>query len=263
MGSPDEDIRRLRARLCEQAFLFDDPDTYLAGVEDALAEMGRLYESPPHSVHARLSTASRRQDHLVEFYESDEFLVHSVVQFLTPTLGAGEAAIIVATRQHRDQSEAALTAAGFDVTGARECGHLVVLDSAQTLAAFLVDGTPDPARFRRCWANSSVGRQPAAALSGSTETWRHCCVRKATSPPRSRSKTSGTISPRPTPSRCCVPTRWAPSIGRRAPLCSEPCVTSTRRLFRARAIPSCLTPMTGCVQSRSYLRRRGQASPGA
>lgn len=148
MESGGEDIRRLRARLCEQAFLFDDPDTYMAGVEDALAAVVGLLGSPPDSVHARLSAASSRHDHLVEFYESDEFLVDSVVQFLAPALGTGEAAIIVATRQHRDQFEAALNAEGLDVAGAHESDQLVTLDAAQTLGVFMVDGAPDRARFR-------------------------------------------------------------------------------------------------------------------
>ncbi|MDP8927956.1 MAG: MEDS domain-containing protein [Actinomycetota bacterium] len=148
MDGAGEDVGRLRARLCEQALLFDDPDTYIAGVKDALAEVERLPSSAAGSLHARLSAASRRHDHLVEFYESDGFLVDSVVQFLAPALGAGEAAIVVATRAHRDKFEAALTAEGLDVTGAHARGQLAALDAAQTLAAFLVDGTPDPARFR-------------------------------------------------------------------------------------------------------------------
>lgn len=96
----------------------------------------------------RLAPESNPHRHLVEFYESDESLVDSVVQFLTPALEAGEAAIVVATRQHRHRFEAALAARGLDVTAPHQRSQLISLDAAQTLAAFMLDGAPDPARFR-------------------------------------------------------------------------------------------------------------------
>lgn len=148
MEPVDDNIRRLCARLCEQAVLFDSPETYVAGLEDALAAVVRLPGSATDPVLARFSAASWQHDHLVSFYESDEFLVDSISQFLTPALRAGEAAIIVATGQHREQFEAALTTEGLNATAAGENAQLVALDAAQTLSAFLVDGTPDPARFR-------------------------------------------------------------------------------------------------------------------
>ncbi|MFN2557275.1 MAG: MEDS domain-containing protein, partial [Nitriliruptorales bacterium] len=128
MDLTDEDVRRLRARMCEQASLFDNPDIYMAGVKDALAALARLHSSQPDPVRARLSAATSPHDHLVEFYERDEFLVDSVVQFLTPPLRAGEAAVVIATREHRDKFEAALTAEGLDVTGAHDRAQLVTLD---------------------------------------------------------------------------------------------------------------------------------------
>lgn len=84
----------------------------------------------------------------MEFYESEAFLVGSVGQFLAPGLAAGEAAIIVATSDHRDKFESALMAEGLDVTALRRRAQLITLDAAQTLAGFMTDGTPDPARFR-------------------------------------------------------------------------------------------------------------------
>lgn len=38
----DTVVEELRERLRRQAFLFDDPRTYIAGVEDALAEVDEL-----------------------------------------------------------------------------------------------------------------------------------------------------------------------------------------------------------------------------
>ncbi|MFN2557882.1 MAG: ATP-binding protein [Nitriliruptorales bacterium] len=84
----------------------------------------------------------------MEFYESDEFLVASGVQFLAPALAGGDAAIIVATSEHRQKFEAALVGEGLDITTARRRGQLIDLDAGRTLAGFMEEGVPDPERFR-------------------------------------------------------------------------------------------------------------------
>ncbi|MEA2220412.1 MAG: hypothetical protein QOJ35_3038 [Solirubrobacteraceae bacterium] len=87
-------------------------------------------------------------DHLVEFYESEAFLVDTVCAFLVPTLRDGDAAIVVATADHRRDFEIALENAGIDVDAAVEDGRYVACDAADVLARFMVAGAPDPARFR-------------------------------------------------------------------------------------------------------------------
>jgi hypothetical protein len=47
LHTDDDGVERLRDRLLAQAFLFDEPDTYAAGVEDALAEITRLLTPEP------------------------------------------------------------------------------------------------------------------------------------------------------------------------------------------------------------------------
>ncbi|MDQ3931825.1 MAG: MEDS domain-containing protein [Actinomycetota bacterium] len=148
MESADEDMLRLQERLCEQAGLLDDPDTYAAGVEDALAAAVGLSRMQSEPVRDLLAAESSPHRHLVEFYESEKFLADSVVEFLAPVLGAGEAVIIIATREHRDKFELALIEEGVDVAGARQSARLVALDAAEMLAGVMVDGAPDPARFR-------------------------------------------------------------------------------------------------------------------
>ena len=92
--------------------------------------------SPAHGHH-----------HQVEFYEADEFLVDSVCGFLEPALVAGDAVIVVATEAHRQKFTAELEGRGIDVRAARTGGRFFALDAGETLALFMVDGTPDPDRF--------------------------------------------------------------------------------------------------------------------
>jgi len=68
-------------------------------------------------------------------------------RFVGTGLGAGEVAIVIATRPHRELLAKRLTACGLDVTAVREQGRYVALDAAETLSKFLVDGWPDEARF--------------------------------------------------------------------------------------------------------------------
>lgn len=88
-------------------------------------------------------------DHLVEFYETDAFLVDTVSGFLLPALRDGDAAIVVATAEHRDAFEAALDDAGIDVQAAVRDGRYLGFDARDVLSRFMVDGAPDPALFAR------------------------------------------------------------------------------------------------------------------
>ncbi len=95
----------------------------------------------------RLVEPASPHDHLVGFYENEAFLVQSVVRFLVPALRAGGSAIVVETRDHRDQLEPALEAEGIDVAAATRSGQLLVVDADALLTSFMVAGGPEPARF--------------------------------------------------------------------------------------------------------------------
>ena len=86
-------------------------------------------------------------DHLVEFYETEAFLVDTVAGFLVPALRDGDAAIIVATPAHRHAFEKALEEAGLDVDAIAREGRYAAFDARDVLARFMVGGTPDPSRF--------------------------------------------------------------------------------------------------------------------
>jgi len=97
----------------------------------------------PHAARG----APPASDHVVQFYETDEFLIHTLGSFITTGLSAGDACIVVATPAHRAGLDERLQAAGLDVSAARASGQYVALDAAETLATFMVDGSPEPRRF--------------------------------------------------------------------------------------------------------------------
>jgi hypothetical protein len=95
------------------------------------------------------STASSESGHFhaVRFYDSPVSLCRIVADFLSEGFRAGQPALVIATPEHRAGIEAALRAQNVEVGARQACGELVLLDAEQTLAAFMVDGMPDPARF--------------------------------------------------------------------------------------------------------------------
>ena len=87
-------------------------------------------------------------DHLVQIYESEAGLEAAVGTYLSSTLLHGEAALVVATPEHRAAFLTGLAERGFDVAALRAQGRLLVLDAEETLASFCrPDGELDPAGF--------------------------------------------------------------------------------------------------------------------
>jgi diguanylate cyclase (GGDEF)-like protein len=102
--------------------------------------------------------------HLVEFYETEDFLVETVRAFVEPALRDGDAAIVVATEAHRLQFEKALRAARLDVDAATREGRYLAFDAAEMLSGLMVGGKPEPDRFHETVAEimdraSHGGRQ--------------------------------------------------------------------------------------------------------
>lgn len=87
--------------------------------------------------------------HTVQFYESDEFLCSQVAEFVATGLAGGEAAVVVVTAAHASAISRDLVARCIDVAAARGAGRLLLLDARETLSRFMVDGQPDPERFRQ------------------------------------------------------------------------------------------------------------------
>ncbi|WP_235538305.1 ATP-binding protein [Pelomonas sp. Root1444] len=87
--------------------------------------------------------------HLVQFYEDDAFIVEEVAEFLDGALRSADAAILIATPEHRAAIGRRLQGFG----GAQSAqpwypGELIALDARETLAQFMVGGRPDEALFQ-------------------------------------------------------------------------------------------------------------------
>jgi hypothetical protein len=86
--------------------------------------------------------------HGVQFYEDDDFLIGVVAGFLGDGLRAGAPAIAIATRGHRNALRKRLESDGFDIRDAAWSSRVALLDAEETLTKFMVDGRPNPTRFR-------------------------------------------------------------------------------------------------------------------
>jgi signal transduction histidine kinase/ActR/RegA family two-component response regulator len=99
--------------------------------------------TPPPAAHAVDPAAV----HLVQFYENDAFLVETTARFIGSALGAGDAAVVIATERHRLDLETRLAGQGLNLDAAREAGRFFALDAAATLSKLVIDGVPDATRF--------------------------------------------------------------------------------------------------------------------
>jgi signal transduction histidine kinase len=90
----------------------------------------------------------RGDGHLVQFYESDDFLLDTLSDFLAAGLEEGDSCLVVAKSERREGLDARLRARGHDPEAERQRGRLVTLDAAETLSGFMVGDAPEPSRFQ-------------------------------------------------------------------------------------------------------------------
>ena len=88
-------------------------------------------------------------EHFVQFYESDGFLLNSLSGFIGSAINSGVPAVVVATKPHRDGLDELMRANSVDVTNALASGKYVALDAAETLSKFMIDGVPEPESIQR------------------------------------------------------------------------------------------------------------------
>ena len=100
-----------------------------------------------HASGQETSLEHHDHQHSVQFYSDDAFLLDALSRFIGSALGAGDAAIVIATEEHRAELAQRLSARGLDVGHVVEEGRYVALDAAETLSQFVVDGWPDEKRF--------------------------------------------------------------------------------------------------------------------
>ena len=88
-----------------------------------------------------------RDEHFVQFYERDEFIIDSLCKFVTAGLEAGETVLIAATDDHLNALNSCLSQRGLDVVAAITTRNYVTLSAEKTLAQIKKDGQISPAKF--------------------------------------------------------------------------------------------------------------------
>ncbi len=88
------------------------------------------------------------KEHVVQFYDSDDFLIDAVARFITSGLIAGNPALMIVTSAHHAQLAKSLEQLGSGA-GARPLmrEQWAVLDAEAALEAVMVNGWPDEQRF--------------------------------------------------------------------------------------------------------------------
>src|SRR5690348_5271694 len=84
--------------------------------------------------------------HTVQFYETDAALLDELGQYIGTALLSGDAAVVIATAEHRSGLSERLRSRGLDVAHAFDQGRYIALDAAETLATCVPNGWPDRAR---------------------------------------------------------------------------------------------------------------------
>jgi PAS domain S-box-containing protein len=85
--------------------------------------------------------------HFVQFYETDEYLIDSISEFIGAGLSMGEACIVITSKANQEHLKERWKAEGLDLVTAHTQGQYIVLDAAETLSKFMVDRLPEAERF--------------------------------------------------------------------------------------------------------------------
>jgi hypothetical protein len=105
------------------------------------------------------------QEHFVQFYERDDYLALSMSAFLAQGISAGDAGVVIATRDHRAAVEEKLNESGINMTDARKNGLYSSYDAAGLLSRLLIAGQPDHRRVRAA-LGPIIERAQACSPSG-------------------------------------------------------------------------------------------------
>jgi DNA-binding NarL/FixJ family response regulator len=110
--------------------------------------------------------------HEVAFYADDAALVDGFARFLEGALSVENAAILIATAEHRSDILQRLRANAVDVDGALKNGSFVQLDALDTASTLMVNDLPDPVRCAKVGDvvieafKNAKGAHPRVAICG-------------------------------------------------------------------------------------------------
>ncbi len=123
-----------------------------------------LSPDPRSSAQPLRARNAPQVEHVVYFYQESDSLLDSLSDFIGSALGAGNAAVIIATKVHLDGLQQRLKACGLDIQLAGRQGRYLALDASALLSQIMVGGMPDEKRFAET-VGKAIGRM-SAALKG-------------------------------------------------------------------------------------------------
>jgi PAS domain S-box-containing protein len=103
----------------------------------------------PQSAKNALPHSLNHSAHSVQFYFEDRLLIEGLAGLVATALVSRDAAIIIATKVHRETLARELKDRDLDTTRAIADGRFVCLDASETLARIMLNGMPEPERFSR------------------------------------------------------------------------------------------------------------------
>src|SRR4029079_18971118 len=86
-------------------------------------------------------------EHIVQFYENDDFLIDSATCFVSTAFDGGGACVVVLTPDHRSALNKKLVAIGVDIAKLEASGRYVMLDAREALSLFVEGQSIDGKRF--------------------------------------------------------------------------------------------------------------------
>lgn len=129
----------------------------------------------PSSVSSRIG---HHQEHSVQFYGNDGFLIDELRQFIGSALATGCSAVVIATKAHRENLSRKLKSYGVDVSGATREERYLAYDAADVLSQFTLNNQIDPAQFTHVIGTvltkaSAASKEPNRRVV-SSEKWSPC-----------------------------------------------------------------------------------------
>ena len=85
--------------------------------------------------------------HSVHIYNDPAALISRLCGIVSSSLRIGDAALVIATAEHRDKLVKELLRSGVNLRSHAREGRYMMLDAREVLSAFMANGRPDPQRF--------------------------------------------------------------------------------------------------------------------
>jgi PAS domain S-box-containing protein len=109
------------------------------------AKEASVLESAKNALPAALNHSA----HSVQFYFEDRLLIEGLAGLVATALVSGDAAIVIASKAHRETLARELKDRDLNITRAIAGGRFVCLDASKTLARIMLNGMPEAERFSR------------------------------------------------------------------------------------------------------------------